>query len=300
MAPLDKSYFAGSRNLQAAEIKSVKVNNFAVDVETCLAAQGGNRETGYACVSLFLSPDNQLVEGGTLIVRGPVDGKQLTVEADKIWPNADKRATLLIKLSDGSVFSFSDGGLASDIVAREGIEYSMVAVAEGRQPAPILEANYEEWGFGGFALRMLCNLSKKSSAKGGIVLKYTILLFPMDKSTLLEKYELAQSPAWPGIRLAEGHIPLLPRPQAEWGCPVLPLLRLSDDSEDGIDSGMLRNAVAHIMRRATIPETGRSGPSVMAKWEKLSNNPEEMREQTGDVTWPEPSQAVTNTGKLKI
>ncbi len=186
MAELEKNLFGGSRNLDAEEIKKLSVINFSTEVGARLAAHGWNREVSWASIGLFLSADNQLVEGGSFLVRGPVDGKQITVEADKIWPGADKRAALLLRFNDGAIFSFTEGGLVSDILGREAVTYSLVAIADNRQPAPILEANYEEWGFRGFSLRMLCTLSKKSSQKTGVIIKYTILLFPMDKKPMLE------------------------------------------------------------------------------------------------------------------
>ncbi len=297
MAALEKALFNSPRDLDSEEIRKLSVNNFSTEVGARLTAQGWSREVGWACIGLFLSPDNQLVDGGTFMVKGPVDGKQISIEADKIWPSADKRAVLMLRITDGAVFSFTEGGLTSDILARDAVTHSLVATADNRQPAPILESNYEEWGFRGFSLRMLCTISKKSSAKAGIIIKYTILLFPMDREPLLEKYELAQSAAWPGLRIAEGHLPLMPRAQQAWGCPVLPLLGIGADSGNLPKSDILRAAIASIMGRGVTPETGRSGQAVTTKWERLANNPEEAIERPGDVLWPQPAPATQSTGK---
>lgn len=300
MAPLDKVMFAGGGNIDRESGERLEVKNWRDEVEEKLKQRGWDGTAGCCSVGLFLSADNALVEAGAFIVSGPVDGKQLCIEATRIWPNADARAALILRFRNGGIFTFSEGGLASDIIASEAVEHSLVATADGRQPAPILAAQYEDWGWKGFCLRMLCHISKKSSTRSGVIIGYTILLFPMEKEALLERYELAQSAAWPGIRIAEGQLPLLPRPTTPWGCPVLPLLRTGTPLAEGgtLPSGeVLRAAIGAIMGQQATAETGRTGSAVLAKWEKLANNPEEMVLREGETTWPKTSMPAPNTGK---
>ncbi len=240
------------------------------------------------------------MEAGAFMVRGPVDGRQVSIEAAKIWPGADTRAMLWLKFREGSIFTFSEGGMASDIIASENVEHSLVALADGWQPAPILAAQYEDWGWNNFCVRMLCHLSKKSSAKAGPVVSYTIILFPLGKEALLEKYELAQSAAWPGIRVAEGQLPMLPRARTPWGCPVIPLLRTGTPLEDGgrlPEGELLRAAISNIMEQQATAETGRTGSSVSAKWERLANNPEELTMKQGETPWPKTPLPTPAQGK---
>ena len=66
---------------------------------------------------------------------------------------------------------------------------------------------------------MTCVISKNSSARAGVMLKWTVLLFPEEKERMLELYEGAKSPAWPGLRMTEGELTMLPRPTTAWKCP---------------------------------------------------------------------------------
>ena len=49
----------------------------------------------------------------------------------------------------------------------------------------------------------------------------------------------------------------------------------------------------------TIPEIGRTGATLAAKWRRLANNPEEMASKTVGTTWPAPSEAPAVHGKSR-
>jgi hypothetical protein len=129
-----------------------------------------------------------------------------------------KRVTIL---PDLMVFNFR---LASDLTAQEEIEHGVFETSEGRALTPVLEASYEECSIGEFSAIMLCVISKNSSAEKGVLLKYTVLLFPESRQTLLDSYELAQSPAWPGLKIQEGELPMLPKLTIKWRCPANPVI----------------------------------------------------------------------------
>ncbi len=299
---MDKVMFAGGGHIDRELGAKLEVKNWAEDTEEKFRQHGWDGDSGCAGIGLLLSADNSAVEAGAFIIRGPLDGKQLVVEANRIWPNADARAALLIRLKEGGVFTFSEGGLVSDIISSENIEHSLVATGEGRQPAPILAAQYEDWGWRDFCLRMLCHVSKKSSPKAGVVVSYTVILFPMGKEALLERYELAQSAAWPGLRIAEGQLPVLPRPVTPWGCPLLPLLRTGEALAGGgtLPSGEeLRAAISAIMSQQALAETGRTGSAIMAKWDRLTNNQEEVVVKESELAWPKTEMPAAKQGKQR-
>ena len=136
--------------------------------------------------------------------------------------------------------------------------------------------------------------------KAGLVMKFTLFLYPEGKERMLALYELAQSPAWPAMRMAEGEMAMLPKPTTPWGCPVLPLmmagtpfaqLPVIPETEE------IRRCVAAIMRKATLPETGRTGAALTTKWRRLANNPEELTSKTVAVTWPAASATPAVNGK---
>ena len=105
MAPLDKVLFAGGGNIDRESGERLEVKNWRDEVEEKLKQRGWDNTAGCCSVGLFLSADNALVEAGAFIVSGPVDGKQLCIEATRIWPNADARAALILRFKNGGVFS---------------------------------------------------------------------------------------------------------------------------------------------------------------------------------------------------
>ncbi len=152
---MDKVMFAGGGNIDMEIGEKLEVKNWRDEVEGTLKQRGWDGMSGCCSLGLFLLADNALVEAGAFIESGPVDGKQLCIEATRIWPNADARAALILRFKSGGIFTFSEGRLASDIITSEAVEHSLVATADGRQPAPILASQYEDWGWRGFCLRML-------------------------------------------------------------------------------------------------------------------------------------------------
>ena len=289
MSIMDSSLFKGSDDIDMAELERATVGNFSSDVGVTLGRFGWSGLTLCGSVGLALSADNESVDRSVFLVNGPVDSKTILVEGNKLWPETDVKIRLAITLKKACVFNFSAGWLASDIVAQEDIEHGFFAVEEGQQPAPVLAADFEEWGISNFALRMLCTVSKNTSLRAGVVIKHTILIFPLGKDDLLAKYEAAQSPAWPGIRLVDGHMPLLPRPETAWQCPVVPLIkRGSSDGEqrDWPQAADLRRAVAATMGAAWKATIARTASSLLNKWQKIANNPADLAQETGDLVWP--------------
>ena len=102
------------------------------------------------------------------------------------------------------------------------------------------------------------------------------------------------------MRITEGDIPLLPRPTAPWGCPVLPLI-VSGTPLDQLpvqpEIDVLKRTISLIMRKAAMPETGRTGAALLTKWRRLANNPEELTSKSGTTTWPTSEPASATHGK---
>ena len=299
MSVLDEFFFSGKNDISSEDKGKIIVSNLTSDVKPTLSSFGWNSQTLCGSVGLVLSADNESVERSVFLVSGPVDNKTILVEASKLWQEADSKIKLAITLKNGGVFSFSAGGLASDIVAQEDVEHGFVATEEGQQPAPVLAADFEEWGIGQFSLRMLCSLSKNTSRKTGVVIKHTLLIFPLSKGEMLDKYEAAQNPAWPGIKLTDGYMPLLPRPGTAWGCPVLPLIVVGtaqEEQEAWPPAAELRRAISATMGAAAKATIARTPSSLLNKWQKLASNPGDLAEERGDLVWP-PAELPTDGGK---
>ena len=208
---MDKALFVGGESFDGKEIEKGALRNLTSDVAEKLKAFGWlGRPAG--CICLTLSPDNKDVRAGVLAVRGRMEDKELRVDSSKIWPAASADTFLSIRLPAADIFSFNDGGLCSDYVTSAEVQHAVYTNTEGRAPTTLLEADYEEQGIGSFCIRMTCVISKNSSARAGVMLKWTVLLFPEEKERMLELYKGAKSPAWPGLRMTEGELTMLPRP----------------------------------------------------------------------------------------
>jgi hypothetical protein len=133
---------------------------------------------------------------------------------------------------------------------------------------------------------MICQISKSSSSRTGVWLKYVIMMFPEKKETLLEN-KLAKHPGWPGLKLQEGEMAILPRPTVAWQCPVLPLLRTGqpfDQLPEAPSAAELRKAVGAIMSKSWEPKLYLTPGSVISKWDKINRNPEQQGRTGGLAT----------------
>jgi len=289
MAPPDKILFSGAGNLCDGDTEKVIVTNFNEDADRALKSMGWDGISGAAFVGLVIGIDNDTVDRSALVMRGQLEAKTVWTDAAKVWPGASSEAALAVRFPTADIFNFSDGTMTSDIVPQELVTHGIYKVKEGKQAEEIPEQDYEKYGVRGFSLRAVAALSKRSGPRNGIVLKVTLLIFPEEKATLLQKFEGAQQAAWPGMRLLESYMPLLPRATTPWGCPIAPLLLLGTPAEDNssIPSGEeLRRAVAATLTTAIAPNTGRTAQALVAKWDRWQSNPEEITAREPETTWP--------------
>jgi hypothetical protein len=298
MPCLDKNLFSGQHGIDS-NIREKECRNFTSDIDEKLKDCGWDGSAA-GCIGLKLSADNSRIENGIFMTRGCISDEWTELNAKKIWPDITGNLALFLRFPKAEVFYFSDGGLASDLTAQEEVEHGMFIVGDNRQPTPVLEASYSDWGIGEFSLRMLCTLSKNSSAEKGLLIKYTILLYPESKQHLIDNFELAQSPAWPGIKVTEGEFPMLPKPLVKWRCPVNPLIMPGmpfAETQRMPAPDDVRAAVAAVMSRNFLPETGRSGSAILARWKKISDRAKELVAKPGPVSWPVQGQMQQEQGK---
>jgi len=289
MAPLDKSLFAGGGRPSENDINKVLVNNFNTDTDNALKKFGWDGSSGAAAIGLVLSVDNDTVEKSVLVLRGELEQKTMWIEAAKIWPGASSDVSLAVRFPTAEIFGFADGGMASELVPQELVTHGIYRVREGKQPELLLDQDYEQAKVRGFSLRAMAALSKRSGARNGVVVKVTVLIFPEEKAAMLQRYEAAQQATWPGTRLLEAYLPLLPRPTTPWGCPVLPLILPGAPMEDGSelpDGAELHQAIGATLRTAIAPNTARTAAALVTKWERLRSNPGEMAAKEPETTWP--------------
>jgi len=303
MAAMDKALFTGGDQLAELDLQQAIVHNFATDTAAALKRFGWDGTGACCAIGLNLGVDNDEVEKAVFLVRGPLEKQSIMIEAHKIWPGASKEAALALKFAEAGLFTFPEGGLASDFVAQELVSHSFYMMNGDGPATMILEQDYEEHGIKGFSVRMMAVISKNSSGKNGVIMKVTVLLYPEEKAVMMQKYEAAGKPEWPGLRILESHLPLIPRPQQAWGCPVVPLLLFGtplDVNPTVPPAAAMRRAVAFTMGTAVAPETCKTGNAVANKWDKLKNNPELMVAKKPDVGWPAPEVSTERVGKIPI
>ena len=294
---MDKSLFENPGEIDASLLDGLEISNDSDSVEEALRRwDWSGRPAG--CLLLKLSPDNATVASGQFAVRGKLASEEISWEASKLWTTGDTGTVLSIRIPAAETFKFGGGGLASDYLSMSEIEHTIRVDGETIQAS---RANYANHGIGRFSMRMVCSIQK--AAKSGITLKYSVMLFPASATEMMERCGLARNPGWPGLKLVEGEMGLMPKPPTPWGCPVLPLLLTGTpwDTEEVARSPAaeeLRNKIAWIMATSEPPDCVKTLKVLNSKWEKLTGCPGEYCPKRSPLTWPKPQQRTTQGRKL--
>jgi hypothetical protein len=250
--PESSVFFGGADEIDGAEI--IEVGNYETDIDLALKHGYGWKGKAIGAIGLALSPDNLRVASGTFITCGSLDLKDKKIAANLIWPTASANTVLVIKFPSANDFIFdSSCGLWSNILSDNSVSHAYYDATEGRGGQPLLGEDTRRAGtHTGFSLRMMVQISSMSSPTRGVILKYVILLFPTSAEELEDTPE-SKFAGWPGLKIAEGTMPLGPAPKQPWQCPILPFLKPTNafQQEDVAPaSNKLRAAIAGIMRNA--------------------------------------------------
>jgi hypothetical protein len=288
---MDKSLFSGDDGIAAGEMHKLEVRNGEEAVDNSLKAFGWNGKNAVGCVLLHLSADNRTATGGQFAARGRLAREEVKLEAAKVWKDAEAGPVLTVRVPGGGEFTFGEGGLCSDYMDSDKIDHCVTTAARGGQP--VLQDDFAAKGIGGFCLRLVCHISK-AAKKTGVTLGYTVLIFPGTAEEVQDVSDLTKSPSWPGMRVAEGEMALLPHPAAPWGCPVLPLLRTSvvaGDEPAWPTAEELRARISWIMATSEPAEVCKTKKALLGRWQKYAENPDEFVAKKGPLSWPKPSQS---------
>jgi len=299
MAPMDKALFSGEGAIGGEELARLDVTNGDEAVTNALKEFGWNGKAAVGCVVLHLSADNQSATSGQFAARGRLAKEEVKIEAAKIWRDAEAGPIVTIKIPGGGDFAFGDGGLCSDYLDGDKVDFCVMTAGRGSQP--ILRDEFADKGIGNFCLRLVCHIAR-ATRKSGVTLAYTVLIFPGTAEEVLEVTDLAKSPSWPGMRVADGEMALLPHPRTPWGCPVLPLLRTGSSWEEapaGPAADELRARVAWIMATSEPAEVCKTKKALYTKWQKYCDNPDDFVTKRGPLSWPKP-QPGRQTGRAII
>lgn len=299
MPDMDSAFFRGNDEAAEGDLANAEVANLTNAVDDVLRSQLWDG-SGVACVGLNLSIDNLRVDHGRFLLRG-LEQKIMKLPCNKIWVTADSSTSIAVSLPPLNRFTFNDGGLWSDYLAGSEVVYAVTKELEEGGPIPLVAAELEEHGVGDFSLRLMCHPAKGGIRRGPYV-KYSIIIFPL-KPEQLEAYSpLTKNAAWPGLKIGDGEVPLLPLPSELWRCPVVPFI-VPGTPLDVLGRvpvpDRLRRAVSSIMSNAWAPATARNAASLQELWEKLRRRPADCVGRPSPITWPAPSAEPPVTGKFR-
>jgi hypothetical protein len=297
---LERHFFAGDSDRgPEEELHLTEVRNLQEDVDAALAKHFKWKGTGIGLIGLFTSADNARVDGGQFVVRGKISDGEKRFNCTDLWTSAHINTTITVLVNSCNDFVFNFGGLHSDFLDSSQVNFTCHELKSGQQPTHILPVNFAKWGIGEFCLRMVCHLSRNSSSKKGVVIRYTIILYPGSIESLTQAAG-EQGPSWPGIKVTSGEMPLGPSPRQRWKCPILPFIipaipfsqRASAPTGD-----RLRRAISFILSSAGAPETVKNAAALLEKWTALRANPETNFTKKPSCVWPAPTAEPENPGR---
>ncbi len=158
-------HFGGVGDVSGEDLGKAEVANFSTDVDRTLHKNFGWSGKAIGVVGLTLSPDDP-VASCMFFARGNTELDEFRATCDLIWRAGPQHITLAIKVSSLNMFTFSSGGLWSDLILSH--KFTQDFYDRNRDNAPILGATTEnEWG--AFCLRLVCQLSSTSSGRQGVI-----------------------------------------------------------------------------------------------------------------------------------
>ena len=296
MPVLDQKFFRGSERIPPDVLA-----NLLVDSPTHISLATAERlgwDGGLAgAIIIQLSEDGSLARRGAFTLLGKLADEPVVMPAFKIWDKASRDLSVTITLPGADSFSFLDGGLCSDYVDQDEIQY---AVSKGHNP--VLPANYGQHKIGGLSLRMLAHIARGSNGRGGLAIKLTLLAFPMAVDELRQESDAVQSAAWAGIKLFEAQCPLFPAaPPESWGCPMFPLLyRDGGANTCSASNRELQFAIGAVMGTACAPTACTNTTALKRFWAAMTTDPEKAVPTPPYITWPLCERPPPDMGKQYV
>ncbi len=229
MPDIDRQVFKGREPLNQEDLEKVSAADWSARAIEGVLEKNGWEKKAAAAIAVQLKPDNSGPEAIKLALAGSWDG-QVKIQAKKVFEGADEDTVLEIELRDLAVFRCAEYAMASNYTPQEAVKYRYM---QGEKELADEDDRMQQ-GIGDFSLRIVAGLSKACGAKYGIWLQVTVLIFHLAADNMADKetWPLADNLAWPGIKVTEGQVPVLPAAGKktqlwkgkEWGAPVAPVL----------------------------------------------------------------------------
>ncbi len=226
MPVIDRQLFTGRDEPTETDWISVSAPDTSNRAVAAVLERHGWERKGAAAIGLKLSPDNTAVSSARLVLLGSWD-KKIQMQAKKLFQRAAEDVLLEIEFSDMGIFRCKDGDMWSQYVPQAGFKCNYT-----RGGKVLDEDEKTEQGIQELAARAVAHLSKDCGLKWGIWLNVTVLVFPLSDEAMKALSEDTANPAWRGIKITEGQIPILPAMGRDkklfggkdWGCPATPVV----------------------------------------------------------------------------
>ena len=290
------SSFNGRDSLSWTDCNALQANSVEEGLEKLIPGWNG----GMAAITVaeIENTDRRVLNvsihtKGELYTQSPKSFK-----SDKFFSFSDH--TLVIDTIDSHLFSFSQD-LSSNIVDSSRIGFHVKRNADNHILSPEEKADI---GFKGFSLKLI--LIPESE----LWCKFTLVLLPLSKSELLERFPYAQDPKFPGLKMDGGHCMFCPGqndvlPNLNWGVPFLPILLTSNPfRQEGPlpASSALRLGIAELLRKARKPEIKKDRETLLIRWREVEAIGANALtgERLPDKEWPAPSSGLRPTQGIPI
>jgi hypothetical protein len=205
-AELNKKWFTGNDDLPEIIAENLEVISLGRQLNAILGKNGWDGKAA-AGIGLELSNDNKSVKSGQFFLRGPLSAEPGQIQASKLWERATQDALVTFRFPHGGEFDFSNGTLASEYLEGEAVKISVE-----RDKQVVAQEDWQKIGITKFSLRLVAYLDKLSN-KNGPKIKFNLLFFPAGREEMEEISDAVQGPAWPGVKILEGHAALFPKAQ---------------------------------------------------------------------------------------
>ena len=275
--------FYGRDDLTSLHCNTLQAASIAEGVEKIIPDFNGGLAS---IITVELSQDNSKVLKTTIHSRGSLYTEQPKVfKSEKFFKFAGYQFTLANLEADH--FSFQSG-LSSSLVDGSAFHFSFKK-ANGRETASREEL--EALGFNGFSLKLILRPESE------LWMKFTILLFPLNRGALLNRFPCSNDEKFPALKLDGGHCRMCPSqedvlPEIRWGLPILPILIAELPFDQTYPASRdLRVGVAALLRRARKPEVKRDLETLEIRWAEIETQGSIAlgAERLPERIWPAPS-----------
>ncbi len=310
MPTITSALFVGECKVDTSDWKKISVPGFGPRQVSEFLETFGWDGSAAASVGLRMAADNESVTAARLSIVGCWAPQPARVQAQKLWARAPADIWLEIDLQDIGTFRFADNDMASCYIPDVAVKHNFTTQGEDGQQKTLSDEEVTANNITPFALRAACGLSSASSATDGVWLTCAVVVYPASEEEMAALSTAYKSPAWPGIKLAEGDLPILPRAGKnhpalngkEWGCPITPALIPGapwEETGKKLEQTTVTAAIGNLLNSGQFPNCAASADSLKKKWDTAQRAPEKLTYRKPEVTWPatHPSTAANKKGK---